>query len=75
LQQNIEVIGSEEDDSHLDGIDLPCIIFLDSLKAHQKSAVANNVRKWLNHEWKRMGKGTSDVFTPHSFKVYDPKGT
>ena len=34
-------------------MEVPCIIFLDSLKAHQKNVVACNVRRWLNHEWKK----------------------
>ena len=32
----------------------PCILHLDSLKAHSKDTVARHVNKWLNAEWKRL---------------------
>jgi Ulp1 family protease len=56
----------------------PCILFLDSLKAHQKAQVAKNVRAWLNAEWKRLGKSDDPAlapFTSHklSMLVYTPK--
>ena len=54
-------------------VEVPCIIFLDSLKAHQRLIVAGKVRKWLNHEWKKVG-GTKDVFTQKSIKLITPKG-
>jgi sentrin-specific protease 7 len=55
---------------------LPCILFLDSLKAHQMNQVAKNIRAWLNAEWKRLGK--SDDPTPFTIQkssmiVIDPK--
>ncbi len=37
---------------------VPCILFLDSLKAHKKNAVAKNVHGWLNAEWKRLDQIT-----------------
>ena len=33
------------------------ILFLDSLKMHSKNMYAKHIRKWLNFEWKRLGKG------------------
>jgi len=33
---------------------VPCILFLDSLKAHRKNRVAKAVNNWLNFEWKRL---------------------
>jgi Ulp1 family protease len=65
-----------------EGFDLdnphPCILFLDSLKAHQKAQVAKNVKDWLNAEWQRLGKSddpTLAPFTSHktSMSVYTPK--
>jgi len=43
-------------DIHKNGDDDPmsCLLFLDSLKAHRKSKVSNQVRKWLNSEWNRV---------------------
>jgi Ulp1 family protease len=53
----------------------PCIIFLDSLKAHQKAQVAKNVRAWLNAEWKRLGKSDDPALAPFtdSMTVFTPK--
>jgi hypothetical protein len=54
----------------------PCILFLDSLKAHQKEQVANNIRAWLNAEWKRLGKSDDPAvapFTKKSMMVFSPK--
>ena len=33
------------------------IFFFDSLEKHNTETYANHVRRWLNHEWKRLGKG------------------
>ena len=54
---------------------LPCILFMDSLKAHQKSLVANTVREWLNSEWRRLGKdeGASNPFLFRTMPVFDPR--
>jgi Ulp1 family protease len=54
----------------------PCIIFLDSLKAHQKAQVAKNVKAWLNAEWKRLGKSDDSALAPFNsstMKVFTPK--
>ena len=53
--------------------EVPCIIFLDSLKAHPKNVVAANVTIWLNHEWQKT-KGDNDVFTRNSIKLFAPIG-
>ena len=53
---------------------VPCIILLDSLRAHQKNVIACNVRQWLNHEWKKVKKSNIDVFTEQSINVFSPKG-
>jgi Ulp1 family protease len=56
----------------------PCILFFDSLKAHQKQAIARNIRNWLNSEWERLGKSKSqeedDPFKNNSLLVHDPRG-
>jgi hypothetical protein len=56
----------------------PCMLFFDSLKAHKKSWVKGHVIKWLNSEWKRLGKNSGDdtptPFTNSTFSVICPKG-
>lgn len=54
--------------------EVPCIIFLDSLLAHQENVVASYVRQWLNHEWKIVKKTNFDLFTTQSIKLVSPKG-
>jgi Ulp1 protease family, C-terminal catalytic domain len=51
------------------------ILFMDSLKAHQITVIAKNIRKWLNSEWKRlqMDPLQNDPFTPKSLVVHTPK--
>jgi hypothetical protein len=56
----------------------PCILFLDSLKAHQKAQVGNNIIKWLNAEWKRLRKSDDPALAPftaskNSMEVFSPK--
>jgi sentrin-specific protease 7 len=53
----------------------PSIIFLDSLKAHQKAQVAKNVKTWLNAEWKRLGKSEDPALAPFNsnMTVHTPK--
>lgn len=55
----------------------PCILFLDSLKAHKKKIVAKHVRNWLNFEWNRLDKGKecglTDPFTTKTMQLFDPK--
>jgi len=57
---------------------LPCILFFDSLKAHQKNTITKHVRTWLNSEWKRLKKVRSqskeDPFDVNMMKVYAPRG-
>jgi Ulp1 family protease len=53
----------------------PCILFLDSLKAHEMDKVANHVKDWLNSEWKRLGKLDDGELAPFnsSMTVQSPK--
>jgi hypothetical protein len=57
---------------------LPCMIFLDSLKAHKKKWVQAQVMEWLNAEWSRLEKEeyrTHTIrFTEKTFPVFDPVG-
>jgi hypothetical protein len=57
------------------------IIFLDALKKAKfvnPTTVANELRKWLNNEWKNTIKGDSgkgsEPFTKDSMKLVTPKG-
>jgi Ulp1 family protease len=70
--------GFNEDDFFDEDALFPCILFLDSLKAHQKAQVAKNVRDWLNAEWKRLGKSDDPALAPFtayksSMTVFTPK--
>ena len=53
------------------------ILFLDSLKMHSKNMYAKHIRKWLNFEWKRLGKGkvggNIDPFYPNSMPSLSPE--
>lgn len=53
---------------------LPCFLFFDSLKAHPKNTVVLKLRKWLNAEWERLGKGEvgDTPFNPSSMEVFAP---
>ena len=54
----------------------PCILFLDSLKAHRKDIVARHVRKWLNAEWNRLmapQHGVCDPFNFSTMAVFTPR--
>ena len=63
---------------------LSCMIFMDSLRMHNKKHVAETIRNWLNSEWKRMyqdilldkSAGTGDgPFNSDNFKIFSPRGT
>jgi hypothetical protein len=70
------IMKNREDGSVTDPFS--CILFFDSLKVHAKSGVQTHVMKWLNHEWKRLGKHLSTKcekpFTKTFFPILDPKG-
>jgi Ulp1 family protease len=56
----------------------PCILFFDSMRAHRKLAIVNNVRDWLNLEWTRLGRASTpdkkDPFKHLSLQVHELKG-
>ena len=55
---------------------LCCLIFFDSLNIHKKNNVQENISKWLNAEWSRLGKGSgcSNPFTNKSLRIFSPSG-
>ena len=61
---------------HARGEDDPmaCLLFLDSLQAHRKKKVSNQVRKWLNSEWQRINEVSEAPFkSPGDFPLLDPR--
>eukprot|EP00586_Coscinodiscus_wailesii_P008142 CAMPEP_0172521924 /NCGR_PEP_ID=MMETSP1066-20121228/292848_1 /TAXON_ID=671091 /ORGANISM="Coscinodiscus wailesii, Strain CCMP2513" /LENGTH=710 /DNA_ID=CAMNT_0013304887 /DNA_START=982 /DNA_END=3114 /DNA_ORIENTATION=- len=52
---------------------LPCLLFMDSLKAHRKAKVAKKVREWLNFEWERVKGDGGRPFTQTHMEIYDPR--
>jgi sentrin-specific protease 7 len=56
---------------------LPCLIFMDSLKMHNKNQVSKNIRKWLNSEWQRLKADETKVSSPFAvknFTLFNPAG-
>ena len=55
------------------------ILFLDSLKMHNKNVYAKHIRRWLNSEHRRLGRGEVggriDPFIDDSIPVVSPKST
>jgi hypothetical protein len=64
------------DDKNNDSEPMSCLLFFDSLRAHQKMTVRRNVIKWLNAEWKRLGKSVVEQqpFSTKEFRVLAPRG-
>jgi hypothetical protein len=55
---------------------LCCLLFFDSLNMHKKSKVHTHMTKWLNAEWKRLGKGSGNSypFNENSLRIFSPAG-
>lgn len=53
---------------------MPCLLFLDSLRAHQKSQVRRKVTSWLNSEWERLGKDPELKFPFKAMNILSPRG-
>lgn len=59
---------------------LSCMIFMDSLRMHNKDKVAKHIRNWLNRELGRkkkdLGSGDTEenLFDRTRFKVFSPRG-
>jgi sentrin-specific protease 7 len=56
--------GFEEEKGFNEDTPFPCILFLDSLEAHQKAQVGSNIIEWLNAEWKRLQKSDDLALAP-----------
>lgn len=58
---------------------LPCMLLLDSAKAHNPKKVHFQVLMWLNEEWRRLKKDDDaacdgDRFTEDTFRIIQPVG-
>jgi hypothetical protein len=62
---------------------LSCMIFMDSLRMHNKATVSNHIRKWLNSEYNRMagenvttGRRMEEetYFGSNNFPIFSPRG-
>jgi Ulp1 family protease len=78
----IDIVSNfEKPQGHGSNDPFPCILFLDSLKAHEKQVVAKQIHCWLNAEWERLGKAvshkapesTENPFTMTTMKVIAPR--
>jgi hypothetical protein len=49
---------------------IPCFLFFDSLKAHQKDAVVTKLVKWLNAEWGRLDKSDATDTTENNNRPF-----
>ena len=63
--------------THIHFFFLSSILFLDSLKMHNKALYAKHIRSWLNCEWQRLGHtivgDTNAPFNAQSIPVVSPK--
>ena len=55
--------------------EIPCILFMDSLKAHQKNRCAKIIRKWLTYEWFRLNNTSNgeQPFNQEDMRVFSPR--
>lgn len=74
---NPGLIANVNNDDFLEAEDHSFILFLDSLKMHNKNVYAKHIRQWLNSEHRRLGRGEVgdrvDPFTHDSVQVVSPK--
>jgi hypothetical protein len=55
-------------------VEVPCLIFLDSLQLHSRKEIAEKLRTWLNAEWNRKHNVNDNLFTPITMGSFFPKG-
>jgi Ulp1 family protease len=55
-------------------VEIPFMMHMDSLRYHSSSVVGNNVRQWLNYEWRKSTGVEADILTPANFIVVCPTG-
>ena len=68
--------NAQSEDEHDNSVGRPFLLFFDSLKAHAKSKVRQNVIKWLNFEWKRLapeGEDDEKPFASKDFGIISPR--
>ena len=64
-----------EGDTECDDLPMPCLLFFDSLKAHDASKIQKKIRKWLNCAWnEREGEAIQNPFTAKTMKLLQPIG-
>ncbi len=70
----------DDEDCREEKLDFPFILFLDSLKAHQKTKVKTNIYNWLNLEAERLSEfqdisseSKKGVFNTYSIPLVAPK--
>ena len=74
-----ELIDSDESDDDEDQA-YPCLIFLDSLRAHNATSVSKTIRGWLSFEIERnlraKGERSQEYFKcdAKSLPIFKPKG-
>jgi Ulp1 family protease len=64
------------DDLDPDEMEWTALIFLDSLKLHNSTKIASNIRLWLIHEWSKKTNAdcTYTIFNEQSLRLYKPQG-
>jgi len=78
-QERAELLDSAASIDELDFKDdaMPCILFLDPMKSyHPTRTVVNNLRQWLNSEWKRIKNPSAESgpFDARMMAVFSPTG-
>ncbi len=55
-------------------VEVPSLIFLDSLQCHSRKEIAHTLCTWLNAEWNRKQNVNENLFTPITMGCFSPKG-
>lgn len=56
-------------------LDVPCLIFMDSLRMHRKNVIRQKIENWLNSEWNRINPDKQPKpFTTNKFQLFTPTG-
>jgi hypothetical protein len=62
------------DETNDDQVEIPCLLFLDTLDFHSKNEVCKNIRDWLNVEWNKKHNTSINMFTALTMKSVSPTG-
>jgi hypothetical protein len=68
---NADLVEDESEDPY--ELEVPALIFLDSLNLHDAAVIARNIRASLNHEWDKIITD-SRIFNEQSMQLFKPKG-